>query len=178
MEAQERLAYLELVIPVQFNELHDKIDTASNLAKEKEYDLCIYSASQAKAGADLMLNTAFLSDVEIDDYLKDKFQIVNEVLANELTHNVFPIAGLSYLEYAKSLQATDKSSALLYLEYAVELGKLSMYFPKEKKINSYRFYFNDPETMNFVLFVSAIISIFALTIFFIFVIIFRKNKKR
>ena len=177
IEAQERVAYLETVVPVGFQELHDKIDTASNLAKKEEFDLCIYSASQAKAGADLMLNTAFLSNFEIDGFLEDKFQVVSNLLANELSHNVFPIAGLSYLEYAKSLQKTDKGSALLYLEYAAELGKISMYFPKENRLNPYKFYFNDTNIMNFVLLVSVVISIITILLFFAFVIIFRKKNK-
>ena len=45
--------------------------------------------------------------------------------------DIFPVLGYSYYEYADSLKESDKYSTLLYLEYALELSNLDMYF-KEK----------------------------------------------
>jgi hypothetical protein len=53
-------------------------------------------------------------------------------VAKEQARGWFPIMGYSYYEYAGSLiRHNDSISALIFSEYALELGNIEMYFPKK-----------------------------------------------
>ena len=47
--------------------------------------------------------------------------------------NIFPILGYSYYKYAQALQEQQKYNSLVYIEYALEMSDLGMYFPEEQK---------------------------------------------
>ena len=68
---------------------------------------------------------------KVDEIIEDRSQIVYSLIAKQNQKNIFPILAYSYYEYANSLKENDKYSALLYLEYALELGNLDIYFPKK-----------------------------------------------
>ena len=175
MEAQERIVYLRTIMTGDFTELHDKVSTASDLLENNNPEACIYVASQTKAQADLALTTAFLHKVNMTEFFNDKSDIVNNLIANELNQDVFPIAGLSYLEYSESLKEIDLNSAMLYLGYASELGNLRMYFPKDNKFNTLKFYFEN--TTNVFLTLATGFS-FALIILLIYLGIISNQKKK
>jgi hypothetical protein len=65
--------------------------------------------------------------------LDQKLESIKRVLAREQERGVFPILGYSYYEYAQSLREDDPFSALIFGEYALELGDLDRYFPKQKR---------------------------------------------
>ena len=94
-------------------------------------ELCLYKASIAKAKVDVVLNNLAINLDKIDEVIEDRSQIVNSIIAKQNQKDIFPILAYSYYEYANSLKENDKYSALLYLEYALELGNLDIYFPKK-----------------------------------------------
>ena len=70
----------------------------------------------------------------IIEILEQKLEAVEKIIVKETEKNIFPILGYSYYEYAKDLKESDKYSALLYSEYALELSNLDMYFKEKRKI--------------------------------------------
>ncbi|MCK5140193.1 MAG: hypothetical protein KAQ85_10160, partial [Thermodesulfovibrionia bacterium] len=64
--------------------------------------------------------------------IDNKLKAATRVIVKAERKDTFPILGYSYYEYAANLKDTDKFSALLYAEYALELSNLDIYF-KEKK---------------------------------------------
>jgi predicted S18 family serine protease len=63
--------------------------------------------------------------------ISDRSNVVKSIIAKQANRGTFPILAYSYYEYANSLKAGDKYSALLYLGYALELGSLDIYFEKQ-----------------------------------------------
>ncbi len=159
METQERITYLSTIIPNGFSDLKDSVSEADDLLENGNPEACIYIASLAKAQANMVLTTAYLHEINMTEFFYDKKEIVSNLIASELNQDVFPIAGLSYLEYSESLKDLDLTSALLYLEYASELSNLRMYFPKNNKFNTIRFYFENTTNI-FISLVTGIIFAF------------------
>ncbi len=168
METQERIAYLTTILPNDFSDIKDSVSEADTLLKENNPEACIYIASLTKARTNVILTTAFLYEVNMTEFFDDKSLIVNNLIANELDQDVFPIAGLSYLEYSEYLKELDLSSAMLYLEYASELGNLRMYFPKDNKFNTLKFYFEDSTNILISLTMGFIFALIILLVFSLF----------
>src|SRR3989344_1126615 len=89
-------------------------------------------AIQAKGDANAVLSTLGLRQDELAPVLDSKIIAVKRVLAENTAEGKFPILGYSYLQYANSLKEQDPVNALFYLEYALEMSDLSIYFPEEK----------------------------------------------
>ena len=64
--------------------------------------------------------------------IDSKIKLVKRLISKQIKKGIFPILGYSYYEYASTLKDENKYSSLLYLEYALELSNLEIYF-KEKK---------------------------------------------
>jgi len=119
-----------------------------------------------------------LYDVNKTDLFNEKYLIVKNMLAKEISQNVFPISALSYFEYAESLKDKDLGSALLYLEYASELSNLDMYFSKGNKVDILLFYLEDDNVI-LLIFSFALILVGILTFLLIFsYVLFSKFKIR
>ncbi len=135
-EAEERLQYVALYLPTPLAATRKELNYAYEDAENGDYDLCLFKASKAKADADLILTTLRLSKNQTDELLDKKLELVKNIIANN--KNFFPIIGYSYYEYADVLKEEDPMSALIFLEYALELSSLDLYFkPEEKSIMSY-----------------------------------------
>jgi len=62
-------------------------------------------------------------------------RVVDDIkFIKEAEKGIFPILGYSYYEYASTLKDSDRSSALLYSEYALELSNLDIYFEEKEKV--------------------------------------------
>ncbi len=133
-EAEERNQYVSLFLS-QYNlvSISEKIAQAQESYQKDEPELCLIKAAEAKAEADAILGSMGLTDENIGDFLLSKTKAVERVISENSAEGIFPILGYSYYQYAKSLQEQDKYIALLYLEYALELSELSIYFPEEKE---------------------------------------------
>lgn len=92
----------------------------------------MYTASIAKAKIDLILNSISIDPDFTEEVIEDRLRIVKSLIAKQTERGIFPIVAYSYYEYADSLKETDQYSALLYLEYALELGNLDIYFEKKQ----------------------------------------------
>lgn len=178
MEAQERISYLDIMIPFELEGLHDQIISIQDLYEDKEYSLCIHVASLTKAEAESLITTNVIPKINTSIYFEEKNQIVKELLAEQMSNDIFPISALSYYEYANSLKNINMPTALLYLEYSLELSNMNMYFSKGKKPDLIIFYLEDPNLLRISLslgFLIAGIIVFLIILFLIFKQRFKKK---
>jgi predicted S18 family serine protease len=119
--------------------LKKEIDKAGEELEKGNYELCLSQASKAKADVDIILSVFGVDAEQYKNIVDRKLEIVKNNIAREASKGVFPILGYSYYEYANSLKESDVFSALLYSEYALELGNLDIYFKEsnggKKNIN-------------------------------------------
>jgi uncharacterized protein len=126
-ETQEKIEYVRLNLPMlDFSSMYEGVSDASLYLKNKEYALCLFKASKTKAEVDLFISAMSLTDM--NSLLESKIDITKNLIAKQQKSNLFPILGYSYYEYAILLKDDDKSSSLLYTEYALELSDLDLYF--------------------------------------------------
>ena len=141
-EAEERYQYVNLFFPAALEDTKRGIDYAYSDLGSENYELCIFKASQAKAEADVILSTVGIEKSQLDELIGQKMNAAKRNIISQTKKGIFPIVGYSYYEYANDLKQTDKYSALIYLEYALELSNLDIYLKeeaKEKKEISYHF---------------------------------------
>ncbi|MFH0874437.1 MAG: S16 family serine protease [archaeon] len=131
-EVEERIEYIRLYIPLPFDEIKKELAFAHRDFLNEDYSNCLYKASMAKSEVDIILNTMGLSNSEITNLIEERQKEAEQIIGRQIENNVFPIVGYSYYDYAISLKETDKFSSLLYMEYAIELSKLDIYFKQEK----------------------------------------------
>ena len=138
-EADERKQYVELYFPDSLDSIKKDIDRANAELEKGNYELCLSTASKAKADVDIILSVFGVDNSQFQNIVERKLEIVKNNIAKEASKGIFPILGYSYYEYANSLKDNDLLSALLYSEYALELGNLDIYFKesdvKEKGID-------------------------------------------
>ncbi len=135
-ESEQRKQYAELYLsPLHLLSIQEKIDTARTALQQQEFALCLITASQAKADANAVLSTLGLENDTIDGFFQSKLQAAERVIAENSAEDTFPILGYSYYQYAQSLQETEKITALVYMEYALEMSELGIYFPSENEPN-------------------------------------------
>ena len=138
-EADERKQYVELYFPNTLDNVKKEIDRASSELEKGNYELCLSTASKAKADVDIVLSIFGVDAPQYKNIVDRKLEIVKNNIARQAAKGTFPILGYSYYEYANSLKDNDLFSALLYSEYALELGNLDIYFKesngKKKNIN-------------------------------------------
>ncbi|MEK6904798.1 MAG: S16 family serine protease [Nanoarchaeota archaeon] len=133
LEAEEREQYISLFIGENNLEgINKKINSAKEASQKNEFELCLMKAIQAKGDANAVLSTMGLQKEELVSVLDSKITAVKRVLAENTAEGTFPILGYSYFQYASSLKEQDPVTALFYLEYALEMSDLSIYFPEEK----------------------------------------------
>ena len=127
-EADEREQYVELYFPNTLDSIKKGIDKANDELEKGNYELCLSEASKAKAEVDIVLSVFGVDSAQYENIIKRKLDIVKNNIARQAAKGIFPILGYSYYEYANSLKDNDVFSALLYSEYALELGNLDIYF--------------------------------------------------
>ena len=127
-EADEREQYVELYFPGTLNSVRKEIESANSELEKGDYELCLATASRAKADVDVVLSVFGVDSEQYQSIAQRKLDIVKNNIAEETTKGVFPILSYSYYEYANSLKEKDVFSALIYSEYALELGDLDIYF--------------------------------------------------
>lgn len=132
-EAEERYNYVKSIIPEALSTTKEDIEKAYRKLRDKEYIMCLYGASKAKAEADVLLNLIGVKESRFDEVITLKLGIAQKALVKEQQKQVFPIIAYSYYEYAKSLREFDRVSALLFAEYALELAHVDLYFEEVKK---------------------------------------------
>lgn len=139
-EAEERYNYVKSILPISLIEIRTELDRAYYDLSNQSFVMCLYRASKAKASSDVILGVMGVEESKIDDVLKLKLGVVKRELIKSQQRGIFPIIGYSYFEYANSLVNVDKSSALLFAEYALELTNIDMYFQKNNS-SAHLFFF-------------------------------------
>lgn len=136
-EAEERINYAKLYLPTLLEGAEEEISLAFNNYNQGEYALCIFKASKAKAKANIILTALTIHEDEMKLVLQEKFKAIKRVIIEQDSKDMFPILGYSYFEYSKSLIEHDVISSMTFAEYALELSRLDMYFPKENQTYIY-----------------------------------------
>lgn len=132
-EAEERLQYSKLYIPVELEGITKEIERAYDNKNREEYEQCLFKASKAKAEANMIINLLGVEEELVKTLLEQKLEIAKNVITKNQQKGIFPILGYSYYEYAKSLREESPNSALLFSEYVLELSHFDIYF-RERKI--------------------------------------------
>lgn len=133
-EAEERYHYVLLFYPLlDLSGTRKEIDYAYNDLKNKDYELCLFKATKAKAESDVILSVSGIGSDKITNLLDKKLDVAKKNIAKQINKGNFPVLAYSYHEYANELKEADKYSALLYSEYALELSNLDVYFKQVKK---------------------------------------------
>ena len=135
-EAEERFQYVQLYFPQNLGTTRKELDYAYTDLENKNYELCLFKASKAKANVDTILSVFGVKISNVDNIIDQKLNIIERKLVEETERGTFPILGYSYFEYANSLKDTDPFSALLYSSYALELSNLGIYFKSSKNYSS------------------------------------------
>ncbi|MBI2572334.1 hypothetical protein HYV86_00580 [Candidatus Woesearchaeota archaeon] len=132
-EAQERHQYTTLFLnPDQISHLQEKLDQARGAQARGEKALCLIIASQVKSDANAILSSFGLDDDSAKAYYESKKDAALRIIAHNSAEGMFPILGYSYFEYAQALSEKEVYTSLLYLEYALEMSDLQIYFPEER----------------------------------------------
>ncbi|MAG91125.1 hypothetical protein CMO83_00445 [Candidatus Woesearchaeota archaeon] len=159
-EAKERKQYVDLYFPGSLGSVNEELDDANEELENENYELCLSIASRAKADVDVILSVFGVGSEQYESLLERKLEIVKNNIAEETTKGIFPILSYSYYEYANSLKETDLFSALLYSEYALELGNLDIYL-KESEITEKKISFNIDKKLFGVFIIGVLIGILA-----------------
>ncbi len=133
-EAKERVEYSLILIGSSSDGAAAILNEAQRLLEEKDYVQCLHKATLSKSEANTLIGLIGMSDdEEITGIVERKIKTAESIIARQSEKGIFPIVGYSYYEYSKSLKSTDKYSALLFSEYALEFSNLDIYF---RKVNS------------------------------------------
>ncbi|MBI5398687.1 hypothetical protein HZB03_04450, partial [Candidatus Woesearchaeota archaeon] len=133
-EVGERYQYISLFFPEILTDIHKSILDAYDYYTRGDYELCLFKAIQTKAETDVLSGLIGVKRDAIDVLLTKKLAAARYEIAKQIDDGVFPILAYSYYEYANTLSSDQKTSALIYAEYALEMSDLDIYFhrPKEK----------------------------------------------
>lgn len=133
-EAEERYNYVLLFYPLlDLEATRKEIDYAYDDLKKRDFELCLFKATKAKAESDVILSVSGIGSDKITSLLDKKLEAARQNIAKQVKKGNFPVLAYSYYEYAIELREDDIYSALLYAEYALELSNLDMYFKEFKK---------------------------------------------
>ncbi len=133
-EAEERYQYASIFLgSLYVVNIKEKVDLAKSSLDQNEPELCLIKAAQAKAEANAVLSSLGLTDDIFAEFLESKSKAVERVIFENNIEGIFPILGYSYYQYANSLKEDEQYTALIYLEYALEMSDLSIYFPEKEE---------------------------------------------
>ncbi len=133
-EVTERYQYLSLFFPDILDEIHNHLVSAYDYYTNGNYELCLFKASQTKAEADVLAGVIGVKPQTLDHLLAEKLAAARKQIPKQIEKGVFPILAYSYYEYATTLAENgDKTAALIYAEYALEMSDLDIYFKSSEK---------------------------------------------
>ncbi|MDO8660557.1 MAG: S16 family serine protease, partial [Candidatus Woesearchaeota archaeon] len=131
-EADERYNYVQNYFPNAIKETEQELIKAQQLLNKKEYAHCLFTSAKIKADSDAIISLLGVKQTDVDSIIQTKLNAVKRALIRSQEKGIFPLIGYSYYEYANSLKNTDKNTAILFTEYALELSNLDIYFPEQQ----------------------------------------------
>ena len=132
-EAEERYQYVKLITHYPLENTRKELNHAYQDLEKRDYELCLFKASKAKAELDVTLSAMNIKEDEIPNLIDEKLNAAKEQIIQESEKGRFPILGYSYYLYSKDLKENNPISSLVYAEQALELSNIWLYF-KERKI--------------------------------------------
>ncbi len=132
-EAEERINYILLFLPFAIKDAKNDLDYAKTNFDDRNYELCIFKATKAKAEVNTIISVIGLAEEHLNEVITNKIDASRRSILKQTTKGIFPILGYSYYVYARDLAKGDKYSALLYSEYAIELSNLDIYFKSDEE---------------------------------------------
>lgn len=147
-EAEDRVNYIEIYLPGFVEDIKKQVDDARHKYELKEYALCLFKASRAKAEANILLTGLSIKQEDMEPVLLEKLEAIRNILVEQESKGFFPLLGYSYYEYSNSLMDHDLVSSLTFAEYSLELSRLDMYFPINDGFN---FYIQNELLLTFIL---------------------------
>jgi len=132
-EADERYNYVQNYFPNSLKDTERELAKAQQLLNEEEYPHCLFTSAKIKADSDAIISLLGVKQTDVDNTVQTKLNAVKRELIRSQEKGIFPLIGYSYYEYANSLKNTDKNTAILFAEYALELSNLDIYFPEQQK---------------------------------------------
>lgn len=177
-EAEERFQYVNTILPFVHKSARTELERAYEDRDNENYVLCLFRAGKAKAETDVFINALGVEEEQQKLLIDNKINIAGKNIAKQITEDIFPILGYSYYVYAEDLKETDKYSALLFSEYALEMSNLNLYF--EEAVLEKKARFQLSITSKFLLiFIAGILVGFAAGVLFVrYLKKSRRNKRR
>ena len=80
-EADERKQYVELYLPNTLENIQKEIDQANSELEKGNYEICLSTASKAKADVDVILSVFGVDNSQLKDLLESKLEIVKNNIA-------------------------------------------------------------------------------------------------
>ncbi|MBT3297875.1 hypothetical protein HN385_03050 [archaeon] len=150
-EGEELLQYAKIYLPmIDLSRIEDKFNSANQHLFVDESELCLMKASEAKAEASTILSSLGITENNFENFYESKLAAVEREISKNTEEGIFPILGYSYYQYSKSLQDEDSYSSLLYLEYALELSELDIYFAEEESNSIFSYFKFNQDVMTFL----------------------------
>lgn len=140
-EDEESYQYVNTFLPMlDISYIQEKIDIAKSSLEQKDYELCLMKASQAKAEISSIMSSMGITPDNYNSSIVSKLNTVERIISENVKDGIFPILGYSYYQYGNTLSQRDQSySALVFLEYSLELSDLDIYFPEKESNFSFNF---------------------------------------
>ncbi len=158
-ESEERFQYVQLFLDQRhLAHISEKITAAREAFDGGKHELCLITASQAKADAHALIGSLGLTEETIPSFFQGKKEAVERIIAENSEEGIFPIVGYSYYTYAKSLFEDDPFTALVYLEYALEMSDMAFYFPEKDTLRGLQNTFHLSQKWTYAL-IGAVIGI-------------------
>jgi uncharacterized protein len=133
-EAEERISYVRIYAPSLVDDSESLLEEAQGYSSNEPI-LCIFTASKAKAQANVLADALSIGQENVDALIQQKLEADTVTLEKQQEKGFFPILGYSYMQYAGDLRHRTPYSALIFSEYALELSNLDMYFPQKHRMH-------------------------------------------
>lgn len=129
-EVEERKNLLRVLLPDYENA---ESENAKETALSKDYGLCLFQATKAKAEINALIGVVAVNSSDIEPLIDRRLELAESAIAKSQARGDFPILAFSYFNYAKELKGEDNVNSLIFSEYALEFSDLSIYFPQKLK---------------------------------------------
>ncbi len=125
-QASNTIAYAKTVSNDAFlSEAEKHLENANNAFSKNEYAYALFESLEAKAEANLAMETRGLTNDTLFEKIKDDEDEVKFFIENVEENGVVPLLAISYLEYAGAFNETQPAQALIFLNYAKQYSKIS-----------------------------------------------------
>ncbi len=125
-EASNTIAYAKTVSNNAFlTEAENHLESANEAFSKQDYAYALFEAVEAKAEANLAMETRGLTNETLSNKINDDIIDVEISIKSAEENGLIPLLAISYLEYANAFNETAPAQALVFLNYAKQYSKIS-----------------------------------------------------